>query len=220
MYKETEQATQIEAPRLKPTLLLIGGISGCGKTTMATTVTAQLNTLGIPVKRVVPYTTRQPRPGEVNGIDYWFVPKGQLEERISTSPTAWDFGMCHGQLYACPIANTVPPPAGMSVLPIHPHTLAELKATYQGSARIMTILIYLPPQVIPQWRACFVSSGRSETRDFGSELSLQASIQEDSESWDHTFYPSWNQQQDRTAFANAVLRLLSYDRSVQQRTPW
>lgn len=51
------------------TLLLISGPSGAGKTTVA----EYINRTYPLFQRVVTYTTREPRTGEKNGIDYHFI---------------------------------------------------------------------------------------------------------------------------------------------------
>jgi guanylate kinase len=55
-------------------LFVISGPSGCGKATLLKYVTDHTN-----IKRVVTYTTREPRPGEVDGVDYNFVSKEEFE---------------------------------------------------------------------------------------------------------------------------------------------
>jgi guanylate kinase len=53
---------------------VISGPSGCGKATLLKYVTDNTD-----IKRVVTYTTRKPRPGEVDGADYNFVSKEEFE---------------------------------------------------------------------------------------------------------------------------------------------
>ena len=69
-------------------LVVVSGPSGCGKGTV----------LGRPLKEdsnvfySVSATTRAPRPGEVDGVNYFFLTKEQFEEKIR------DGGMLE---YAC-----------------------------------------------------------------------------------------------------------------------
>lgn len=55
-------------------LFVISGPSGCGKATLLNYATDHTD-----IKRVVTYTTRKPRPGEVDGFDYNFVSKEEFE---------------------------------------------------------------------------------------------------------------------------------------------
>lgn len=62
----------------KGTLYIVSAASGTGKTSLLKALLAQ--TRGISVS--VSHTTRQPRPGEDNGVHYHFVDKQEFEQRI------------------------------------------------------------------------------------------------------------------------------------------
>ena len=64
------------APRRKPILLVVSGPSGSGKDS----VIAALRTLEPRIGYCVSTTTRTPRPGEIEGVHYHFVPRGRFEE--------------------------------------------------------------------------------------------------------------------------------------------
>lgn len=53
-------------------LFIISAPSGAGKTSVTMKVIEKLKNI-IPIKKVITYTTRPPRPGEINGIDYHFI---------------------------------------------------------------------------------------------------------------------------------------------------
>ena len=57
-------------------MIEIIGKNGAGKTYLAN----RLNQLGF--QRVVGYTTRPMREGEINGVDYFFITKEEFEEHI------------------------------------------------------------------------------------------------------------------------------------------
>lgn len=59
-------------------LLLISAPSGGGKTTVCASMLAQ----NPPLRRVITCTTRPPRPGEVDGVDYHFFAMPEFERRI------------------------------------------------------------------------------------------------------------------------------------------
>lgn len=58
-------------------LLVLSSPSGAGKTTLARRL---LDVEGHQLKMSVSVTTRPPRPGEVDGLDYWFVSEGAFHE--------------------------------------------------------------------------------------------------------------------------------------------
>lgn len=58
---------------MKPTVIGICGKSAAGKDLTATRLVEEYKKIGIPAKKVISYTTRPPREGEVDGVDYHFV---------------------------------------------------------------------------------------------------------------------------------------------------
>lgn len=62
-------------------LFILSGTSGVGKTTIAYKLLEQMPNL----RRLVTYVTREPRPGETNGIDYHFIPREEFEQRLAAN---------------------------------------------------------------------------------------------------------------------------------------
>jgi guanylate kinase len=62
----------------QPLLIVISGPSGVGKDT----VLHRMQERGVPFHFVVTATTRAPRPGEVNGVDYFFFSNDEFAEMI------------------------------------------------------------------------------------------------------------------------------------------
>lgn len=58
-------------------LIVLSGPSGSGKATLLNYITEHTNT-----KRVVTFTTREPRPGEVDGVDYNFVSRDKFDTML------------------------------------------------------------------------------------------------------------------------------------------
>lgn len=59
-------------------LVVVSGPSGCGKGTVIAQVRSQRSGLGFSVS----YTTRLPREGEVNGVQYYFVSRETFQQMI------------------------------------------------------------------------------------------------------------------------------------------
>jgi len=64
------------------TLYVISAPSGAGKTSLTHALIARLVKHGVPVAFSVSYTTRAPRPGEKDGVDYHFVDPARFENMI------------------------------------------------------------------------------------------------------------------------------------------
>ena len=62
----------------KGAILIISGPSGCGKSTLLKEVYKNISDYYFSIST----TTREPRIGEVNGVDYFFVSKEEFEEDI------------------------------------------------------------------------------------------------------------------------------------------
>ena len=62
-----------------PVLLVVSGLSGAGKTTVAQRLLAENESL----ERVVTCTTRAPREGETDGVDYHFLSDEEFSRRLA-----------------------------------------------------------------------------------------------------------------------------------------
>lgn len=123
-------------------LVILSGPSGVGKDTVLDAWRVE----DPRVERVVAYTTRQPRPGEVDGVDYHFVDEAAFSARAERGAfLEWmrvhDFG------YATPLED-------MEEL-LRAGRIAVLKIDVQGALRVMelrpdVLSIFLLP---PSWEA-------------------------------------------------------------------
>lgn len=62
----------------QPHLIIVSGPSGAGKSTVVKQLLADCS---LPIQMSVSATTRSPRPGEVNGVDYHFLSREEFRER-------------------------------------------------------------------------------------------------------------------------------------------
>jgi guanylate kinase len=77
-------------------LLVVSAPSGCGKTTILKQVMAKISGLQFSVS----HTTRQPRRGEMDGIDYHFVSKEQFIALRDQEPSGFlEWAEVHGNFY-------------------------------------------------------------------------------------------------------------------------
>lgn len=80
-------------------LIILSAPSGAGKTTLAHSVMQRLADAGRPARFSISYTTRAPRPGERDGVDYHFVSRERFDAMVQAGDMlehAEVFGRCYG----------------------------------------------------------------------------------------------------------------------------
>ena len=78
----------------KPVLIVVSGPSGAGKSVLCEEVMRTMPT----IKRSVTVTTRQPREGEVDGVDYRFVSVEQFDKMVASNDF-FEHAEVHGNKY-------------------------------------------------------------------------------------------------------------------------
>lgn len=86
--------TQIDTPSARGTLFVVSSPSGGGKGTLIRRVLEVVDNLSYSVS----YTTRGPRPTEVNGREYFFVDPAEFEEMIAEGEFL-EWACVHGNYY-------------------------------------------------------------------------------------------------------------------------
>lgn len=81
-------------------LIVISAPSGAGKTTLCRGLTQRFPAL----QESISYTTRQPRDGEVNGVDYHFVSEALFRQMVSEHAFI-EWAEVHGNLYGTALAT-------------------------------------------------------------------------------------------------------------------
>ncbi len=79
----------------KPLLIIVSGPAGSGKTTLCDRLLAEFPSA---VRRIVTATTRPPRPGEVNNVDYHFLTPGDFLKRVEVGEF-YEWAKVHGHYY-------------------------------------------------------------------------------------------------------------------------
>ena len=75
-------------------LFVISGPSGAGKGTLIAQLRKEHPELGLAVSA----TTRSPRPGEVDGKDYYFLSEGEFKRRVAAGEFV-EWAYVHGHMY-------------------------------------------------------------------------------------------------------------------------
>jgi len=83
-------------------LFIISAPSGAGKTSLVHALIPQLKAL-CPIKRLITYTSKTPRPGEKQGIDYHFISSEEFEEKAKKG-FFLEWSTVYGTYYGSPSA--------------------------------------------------------------------------------------------------------------------
>jgi len=148
---------------MKGKMVILSGPSGVGKDTLLDRW-IEANPL---VRRVVTYTTRPPREGERDGIDYHFVTERRFQELVREG-AFWEHKNVHGNLYASPKKDTEQMVAeGL---------IAVLKIDVQGALSVMplcpeAVSVFIMPPSMEELERRIV--GRGTESDESLNLRLQ-----------------------------------------------
>ena len=123
-------------------LFVVSGPSGVGKGTLVARVREQLPCLGLTVSA----TTRFPRPGETDGVEYWFLSDDEFDRRLAAGEFlewAWVHGHRYGTLLSEVARNL---DAGRSVV---------LEIDVQGGFQVRkkvpdAVLVFVEPPSMPE----------------------------------------------------------------------
>jgi guanylate kinase len=123
---------------MSPFPVILSSPSGGGKTTIAQALIDVRADVGYSVS----CTTREPRPGEVDGTDYFFLPRGDFERRLAAGAFA-ESAEVHGQLYGT-LRAEIERVTGLGrhvILDIDVQGAAQLRRAFPGAVTIFV----LPP---------------------------------------------------------------------------
>ncbi len=138
-------------------LIILSGPSGVGKDT----IIDEWKRHDPRVVRVIAYTTRNPREGEVDGVDYHFVSRERFLE-LAHSGAFLEYKEVHGNFYATPLSD-------MEALLIKGY-IAILKIDVQGAIDVMplrpdAVSVFLLPPDVNELRRRIEDRGRDNPAD-------------------------------------------------------
>ena len=88
----------------KPLMLVLSSPSGAGKTTLSKKIQQSDNSFEISVS----HTTREPRPNEVEGIDYFFLSENRFNEKIKNNEF-YEYAKIFGNYYGLSLIHISEP---------------------------------------------------------------------------------------------------------------
>jgi guanylate kinase len=164
----TTKKTVPLAQAAAPVLLVLAGPAGSGKTTLCERMVAE--TPGF--ARVVTATTRAPRPGEVDGVDYYFLTAEQFDAKAAAGAFL-EWAWVHRNRYGTPASSVLDPLAqgGSLVINIDVQGVDNFRRAARANpllARHMaTIFIKVPLSVL---RMRMVKRGQDSAAEIARRL--------------------------------------------------
>ena len=123
----------------KGKLFIVSGASGVGKSTVLSRVMAQRDDLRFSVSA----TTRAPRPGEVDGVSYYFVSKEKFEDMIARNEFV-EYDAHMSNYYGTPEAQLNEKlETGSVILDIEPNGAFEVRRRREDA----TLIFIAPPSM-------------------------------------------------------------------------
>jgi guanylate kinase len=142
-------------------LFVVSAPSGAGKTTLVRKVIAELPGVSLSVS----CTTRTPRPGEEEGVDYFFITRDEFNA-MEREGRFIEWAQVHGDLYGTPRANMQRLEHGEDlVLEIDTQGARKIREAFKE----VVLIFILPPSLE-------VLQGRIRGRGGDSEEAMQARL--------------------------------------------
>lgn len=138
-----QEILTIEQPAQQPLLIVISGLSGVGKDA----VVKGLQQREVPFHFVVTANSRPKRPGEVEGVDYFFVTKERFEEMIANDDLI-EYAVVYESYKGIPKSQVREAlQSGKDVI---------MRLDVQGAASVRrlspeAVLIFLMPATVEEW---------------------------------------------------------------------
>ena len=179
-------------------LFVISGPSGCGKSTICREVSKRIGAV-----ISVSATTRPPRDGEQDGIDYTFLSREEFTSRIKDS-WFYEYAEVYGELYGTP---KEPIEKGMAekkdfLLDIDVQGAANVRRVCEDA-----VLIFVAPPNIEELRRRLEDRATESEGDMELRMSLAISEMNRRDKYDYTIL---NRSLDRAV--NDVLEIVETER--------
>ena len=161
----------------KPLLIVVSGPSGSGKGTLCAMLRQALPNLAYSVSA----TTRQPRPGERNGVDYFFITDAEFQQLIDRGEFL-EWAEVYGHRY------------GTARLAVEDHLQAGrnvlLELDIQGALNVKrlfpdALLIFIEPPSLQELGARIAHRGTESTQDLKVRMDCVLSELQAADQYDH-----------------------------------
>lgn len=178
-------------------IIVISGPSGVGKDS----VLRALKNGGLPLHHVVTANTRKPRPGEVEGVDYFFVSREKFEEMILN-----DELIEYSKVYQ----DYKGPPKSEVRKAIETNKDVIFRLDVQGAEKIKTlfphsILIFLTPTNQEEWYKRLKGRRLSKEKDLDMRIKTVRAELEKASIFDYIVVNAQNKLSETVEIIEAII---------------
>lgn len=146
-------------------LFVLSAPSGAGKTTLVNELIKKLPSLNI--NRVITYTTKNPRKGEIHGVDYHFINEEEFKTKIQQG-FFLEWSNAYGSYYGSPRYILEEIKSGKSYIAI----LDQFGAMNIKSIYVSSILIWIMPPNIEELKNRLLIRGNNNDKEIEFRLNL------------------------------------------------
>ncbi len=166
-------------------LIIVSGPAGSGKTTLCDRMLEELPQ----IERVVTSTTRQPRGGEVDTVDYYFFDHDSFKAKIEAGDF-YEYAHVHSNLYGtlkCEVQDKLA--AGTDLLlNIDVQGAAQMRETAQNDPLLKgnVCTVFIMPPTIEELEARLRGRGTDAEDEVQRRMKVAVEEMEQSPHYDHT----------------------------------
>ena len=153
-------------------LFIISAPSGAGKTSLTKALLAKLKP-SYPIDRVVTYTSRTPRNGEINGIDYHFLHTQDFENKI-TQGFFLEWSTVYGTYYGSSASIVTDLEEGKHRILIVDRLGTHTILSYMAKLPYKVVSIWISVSSIEILQARLSTRGLDDPQSLGRRLTLAA----------------------------------------------
>ena len=166
-------------------LIIVSGPAGSGKTTVCDRMLRELPK----IKRVVTSTTRQPRAGEIDSVDYYFFDRATFEAKIEAGDF-YEYANVHSNLYGTLKSEVQSKLAAGTdlLLNIDVQGAAQIRKTARNDPLLKgrVVTVFIMPATIEELEARLRGRGTDADDEIARRLKVAVEEMQQSKHYDHT----------------------------------
>jgi len=166
-------------------LIIVSGPAGSGKTTVCDRMLEEVSK----VERVVTSTTRQPRAGEVDSVDYYFYDRETFEAKIKAGDF-YEYAHVHSNLYGTLKSEVQSKLAAGTdlLLNIDVQGAAQIRETAQNDPLLKgrVVTVFIMPATVEELEARLRGRGTDTDDEIARRMQVAVGEMQQAEHYDHT----------------------------------